>query len=81
MANVTGITQYLKMKCTAVATRNKYRAEAEVRTPTGSLPDRLINPEENELSFHTPHATVEPAEGANEAQRRLIPAYTYSVIN
>ena len=63
LANMTGITQYLKRKCTTlkVAIRNLQKAEAEPRSPTGSLPDRLNNPEEYELSCHTPqeHATAE----------------------
>ena len=77
---MTGITQYLKRKYAAVAIRNQ--AEAEVHNDL--LPDRLINPEEYESPFHTPqgHTTVEPTEGANEAQRRLItPVYTYGSIN
>ena len=83
VANATGITQYLKKKCAAVAYRNQ--AEAEVEPLNNDLlPDRLINPEEYEPPFHTPqgHATAEPTEGANEAQRRLIsPVYTYSSMN
>ena len=63
LADVTGIAQYLKMKCTTlkVAIRNLQKAEAEPRSPTGSLPDRLNNPEEFELSCHPPqeHATAE----------------------
>ena len=63
LANMTGITQYLKRKCTTlkVAIRNLQKAEAEPRSPTGSLPDQLNNPEEYELSCHTPqeHATAE----------------------
>ena len=63
LANMTGITQYLKRKCTTlkVAIRNLQKAEAEPSSPTGSLPDRLNNPEEYELSYHPPqeHATAE----------------------
>ena len=63
LANMTGITQYLKRKCTTlkVAIRNLQKAEPEPHSPTGSLPDRLNNPEEYELSCHTPqeHATAE----------------------
>ena len=86
LANVTGITQYLKRKCTALklAIRNQAADEAEVEPLDNDLlPDRLINPEEYEPPFHTPqgHATAEPTE-ANEAQRRLIsPVYTYGSIN
>ena len=63
LAYITGITQYLKRKCTTlkVAIRNPHKAEAEPSSPTGSLPDRLNNPEEYELSCHPPqeHATAE----------------------
>ena len=63
LANMTGITQYLKRKCTTlkVAIRNLQKAEAEPHSPMGSLPDRLNNPEEYELSCHPPqgHATAE----------------------
>ena len=66
LADVTGITQYLKRKCAAlkVAIRNLQKAEAEPKSPTSSLPDRLNNPEEYELSSHTPqkHATAETIE-------------------
>ena len=56
LANMTGLTQYLKRKCTAlkVAIQNLQKAEAEPRSPTGSLPDRLNKPEEYELSCHPP---------------------------
>ena len=85
LANVTGITQYLKRKCTALklAIRNQAAAEGEVEPLDNDLPDRLINPEEYEPPFHTPqgHATAELT-GANEAQRRLLaPVYTYGSIN
>ena len=64
LADVTGIIQYLiSYKCTTlkVVIQNLQKAEAEPRSPTGSLPDRLNNPEEYELSCHTPqeHATAE----------------------
>ena len=81
LANVTGIIRYLKRKCTALAIRNQADAEVEP-LDHDLLPDRLINPVEYEPPFHTPHATAEPTEGANEAQRRLItPVYTYGSIN
>ena len=80
LANVTGIIRYLKMKCTALAIRNQADAEVEP-LDNDLLPDRLINPEEYEPPFHTPHASAEPTEGANEAQRRPItPVYTYGSI-
>ena len=83
LANVTGITQSLKRKCRdwKLVIRNP---EPELKSPTDSLPDRLINPEEYEQPFHTPqqHASAEPTEGANEVQKRLItPVYTYGSIN
>ena len=83
LANVTGITQYFKQNCTALKVAIMIRNKAELRSPTDSLPDRLIHPEEYEQPFHTPrqHATAETTEGANEAQKRLIPAYTYGSIN
>ena len=80
---MTGITQYLNRKCQALKiTIRSLHSEVEVRSPTGSLPDRLINPEDYEPSFYIPqqHATAEPT-GANEAQRRLTPVYTYGSIN
>ena len=86
LANVTGITQHLKRKFAAlkVAIMNQNEAKAELRSPTDSLPDRLLNPDDYEPSLYIPqqHATAEPTEGANEAQRRLItPVYTYGSIN
>ena len=84
LANVTGITQYLNRKCQALKiTIRNLHTEAEVRSPTGSLPDQLINPEEYEQQFHTPQKDVtgEPTEEANEGQRRLTPVYTYGSIN
>ena len=73
LANVTGITQYLKRKWKAI--RNQ-----EPKSPTDSLPDRLINAEEYELPFHTPqqHASAELTgeEKVDGAQGRLTPVYT-----
>ena len=83
---MTGATQYLKRKCTALklAIRNQADAEAEVEPLDNDLLlDRLINPEEYEPPFHTQqgHTTAELT-GANEAQRRLLtPVYTYGSIN
>ena len=80
LANVTGITQYLKRKCKAlkVAIRNQ-----EPKSPTDSLPDRLINAEEYELPFQTPQECAEPTEEelVNEAQGRLTPVYTCDTTN
>ena len=82
LANVTGVTQYCKRKYTTLKLAIRNQAEVEVEPLDNDLlPDRLINPEEYEPPFHTPHATAEPT-GANEAQRRLItPVYTYGSIN
>ena len=83
LANVTGITQYLKRKCKAlkVAIRNQ-----EPKSPTDSLPDRLINAEEYELPFHPPQERAdaeltEEEEMVNEAQGRLTPVYTCDSTN
>ena len=82
LANMTGTTRYLKWKCTAL---KETIAEADVEPlDNGSLPDRLINPEEYEPPFNFPqgHTTAEPTEGSNEAQRRLLtPVYTYGSIS
>ena len=82
LANMTGITQYLKRKCTAVPLRNQAEADVDPQHD-GSLPNRLVNPGEYELPFHTTpgHPNAEPTEGVNEAQRRLIPPYTYGSIS
>ena len=83
LANVTGVTQYLKRKYAAVAIRNQ--AEAEVEPPDNDiLPDRLINPEVYELPFHTSqgHTGTTAELTANEAQRMPItPVYTYGSTN
>ena len=74
---MSGITQYLKRKCAAVAIRS-LQADVHVEPlDNDSLPDRLINPEEYEPLSHTPqrHASAEPTDGANEVQR-LTPVYT-----
>ena len=83
LANAVGITQSLKQKCRdwKLVFRNPVQ---EMRSPTESLPDQLMNPEEYEPLSHTPqqHASAEPTEGANEVQRRFIsPVYTYGSIN
>ena len=80
LANAFGITRYLKMKYTALTEAIRNQAEADVTSPPGSLPDRLINPEEYEPPHSTPHGhiTSEPTEGP---QKRLTPVYTYGSIN
>ena len=75
VANVTGITQYLKRKYAASRLAAVIQTEAEANSPTDSLPDRLINPEEYESPF--PHTAAEPAEEADKTQRGLMsPVYT-----
>ena len=69
---MTGISQYLKMKCAAVAIRNVHQAEAEVEPQDiDSLPDRLVNPGQYEPPLHTPpqYATAEPTEKEGLVQR------------
>ena len=80
LASVMGIIHDLKRKCTAMTEAIRNEAETDMTSLTGSLPDRLINPEEYEPPFYTPrgHTTAEPTEGA---LRRLIPVYTYGSIN
>ena len=81
---MTGITRYLNRKYLGLTIPINYlHNETEVRSPTDSLPDRLINPEEYQQPFHTPpgHVSAESTEEANEVQRRLTPVYTYGSIS
>ena len=48
LASVSGITQYLKRKCAAVAIRSRKANVYVEPLDNDSLPDRLINPEEYE---------------------------------
>ena len=85
-----GLTQCLKMK---YKTLKLYMlparctgADVESESDTGSLPDRLVNPQEYEpvLSTrreHTAAESTESNESANEDQRKLSPVYTYGSIN
>ena len=80
VANVTGITRYLKRKYAASKLATVIQTEAEPNSPTDSLPDRLMNPEEYESPF--PHTTAEPAEEADKTQKGLMsPVYTYGSIS
>ena len=79
LANVTGIAQYLKRKCIVVPIRKQAEAAEAEPFDIDSLPDRLINPEEYELPFHTSQGR--PAAEPTEVQRRLIPVYTYGSID
>ena len=73
------------MKCAAA--RMVHGAEVEEEPQDiGSLPDRLVNPGNYKPQFYTPKGHVaaeqtEEKEMVNEAQRMLIPAYTYGSIN
>ena len=82
VVKVTGIAHYLKMKCAAARVVHDGEVEVEPQD-IDSLPDRLVNPEEYEQQFYSPrgHTTAEPMENVNEAQRMLIPAYTYGSID
>ena len=85
LVKVTGIAQYLKMKCAAATMARDGEVEEEPQD-IGSLPDRLVNPGEYEPQFFTPngHTAAEPTEEKemlNGSQRMLIPAYTYGSIN
>ena len=81
-----GITQCLKriyesLKICARCT-GQTEADVEREFDTGSLPDRLLNPEEYEsvLSTTEQHTAAEPTENkqhVNEDIRRMIPVHTY----
>ena len=66
LVKVTGIAQCLKRKC--------------ANSPTGFLPDRLINPGKYKPLLHTQQERItEPTENlVNEEQRSLTPVYTYT---
>ena len=70
------------MKCAAARVIHDGEVEVEPQD-IDSLPDRLVNPEEYEQQFYSPrgHTAAEPTENVNEAQRMLIPAYTYGSID
>ena len=69
LVKVTGVAQWLKRRCAAVA-----------NSPTDSLPDRLINPGNYEPLLHTQQENIsEPTENlVNEEQRSLNYVYTYT---
>ena len=93
LAKKTGITQCLKRVCKTLkrcmqATRPTSEAEADVEaeSDTGSLPDRLIHPEEYEPLLPTTEERIaaeptEDKETVSEEPRRLTPVYTYGSIN
>ena len=76
--------QYEKVKRCMVANRSSRQAEADVEAEshTGSLPDRLINPEEYPpvLPITEEHRTAENKELVNKEPRILTPVYTYGSI-
>ena len=85
-----GITQCLKKKyktlrgCILAITHTS--ADVEAESDTGSLPDRLINPEEYEPLLPTTEeqTAAEPTESkepVNKDPRRLTPVYTYGSMN
>ena len=92
LAKKTGITQHMKRKYQSLKTYmvpTRWQAETHVKdeaeSDTGSLPDRLINPEEYEpvlttAGKHTAAKTTERTEPANDP-RKLIPVYTYGSFN
>ena len=68
-----------------LATRRKVDADVKAESHTGSLPDRLINPEEYApvLSITEEHRTAESTENkelVNKEPRILTPVYTYDSI-
>ena len=80
LAKVTGISRYLKKKCTTVAITNVHQAEAEVEpADIDFLPDRLVNPGQYGPPLHTPlqYTTAEPTEKEGLVQKELTPVYTY----
>ena len=91
LANKTGLTHCLKRKYKTLKrcmqlTRltSQVGADVEAESDTGSLPDRLINPEEYEPLVPTTeeHTAAElTEEPVNEGTRRLTPVYTYDSIN
>ena len=61
-------------------------ADVEAASNTGSLPDRLINPEEYEpllstSNEHTAADTTVNGEPVSEEPKQLTPVYTYGSIN
>ena len=84
LANVTGIAQYLKRKCSAIklATKIQTKTEAEVESPTSTLPDRLINPSDYEPLPYIPQGRAIAVEEVGcEADKRITPVYTYGSFN
>ena len=90
LAKKVGLTQCLKknyktLKLSMLPARWS-DADVESESDTGSLPDRLVNPQEYEPVLPTrgeltATESTESNEPANEDQRKLSPVYTYGSIN
>ena len=92
LAMKAGITQCLKRKYRTLKTcllaaihTGQAEIDVEAESDTGSLPDRLINPEEYQpiLPTRVEHTAVEPTEDrdpVDEEQRRMTPMYTYGSV-
>ena len=84
LANKAGITQCLKgkVKRWLQSKRRKSQAEThvEAETDTGSLPDRLINPDDYEPVLPTGKHTAVEDKKLNKEPRRLTQVYTYGSI-
>ena len=79
LANVTGIIQYLKRVFAALKGCIIPIRDGEIEGDADSLPDRLINPDENELvSQSSAVQTVAEPKESELNERRLTPVYTYS---
>ena len=70
----------------ATGPTSEAEADVEAESDTGSLPDRLIHPEEYEPVLPTTEerTAAEPTEDketVSEEPRRLTPVYTYGSIN
>ena len=87
LVNVMGIAQYVKRKYTALRVTTTIGRVCQANAQfTGSLPHRLMNPEEYDPSLYSPQeqASAEPTEEeelVNENQRRLVPVYTYGSVS
>ena len=69
------------MLCTRCRWQSETHVEDEAESDTGSMPDRLINPEEYEpvltsAGKYTATETTESTEPVNDP-RKLIPVYNY----
>ena len=87
LTNKAGITHCLKGKLNrwVQSKRRKSQAERDVEaeTDTGSLPDRLVNPEDYEPVLLTgKHTAIESAQdkNLNKDPRRLTQVHTYGSI-